>query len=486
MQSSHTKHVWLIQPPDAPSPVPLLDAAGGATVRFGPAWDLLCLQAFLLARTGHTCLLIDTRLHATIPDALAGLKPPDRRHATALAIIHTSTLQLGGVGAVIAYLHEHHPRMKIALCGPHVAAFPETVDLLHHVDFGFRGDPEIILRSVLDYIDYDQRLRLIPGLIIPRQPVKSPRWSDHLAQFNLPDWKKVHWRPYTAESGLSGLRIEARLSRGHSGQPEDATGPVPEEPLRVWPLAAMAQLLHKCPGHGITEVFFADPPGFWSNQRILEWCRQLKSVTNTQPWSFQLIPRMLAPELIAELHNAGCHRLELVIPSCDPFISAPLGLVMTHHQLADLIQRIESAGIAVALVYWIEGPEEKDGEAGRITSHRKAMRDPAFAVCPFPLHHDSRYAQALKSTGLAPPDMLEWVAWANDPAHQDPPVALWSGKKGLVRAENTIASLCRTFKQNRWRYVKSWRRLFDLSRMISWLETLASNWMIKKHPPPRA
>ena len=450
MRSSLVKHLWLIQPNDHHSPVLPLDAAGGATIHFSPSWDLLCLRAFILERTGHTCELIDVRCHAGIEEAFAVTGTSPAHDATSIAVIHTTTANLGSVGAIARFLKMHHPEMPIALFGPHVNAFPETIFLIQGIDYGLFGDPELKLRHLLDSLDIPHRLKLMPGLLMPGATMKPVHWADDLRGLSFPDWQTIDWVDYRHSPSMRGANIEARLSRGNPGTPADIPWPSAQEPLRVWPLPGMAQTFQKCPGNGIDEIFLADPPGLWSDQRLLDWINQLKRLRNTQLWSFQIVARILPPNIISELAVTACARIEIIIPTLDEKRQASLGMSIRDADLRQLIEQLRNAGVDPHIIFWIEGPWRVENEAGLIADKVRTLGRPSYAVYPFPFHIDSALYRQVCDAGASPPRLDEWIAWAQR-EDTEAPAELWSGAEGLPRAEATMKSLTRRIARDPWR-----------------------------------
>lgn len=459
MLSTFVKHLWLIQPGEPPPPVLPIDAAGGRTIRFAPAWDLLCLQAFILDRTGYTCSLVDIRLHDSIAKAFAegGAGHATTPFANMMAVIYTTTQHLGPVADVIRYLRTEHPDMAITLFGPHVNAYPESLDQLPKVDFGLRGDPEQILRHLLDALDVPHRQRLIPGLIRPGEPSKPPHWMKDLRGLSLPDWQTAHWQDYFQDSGMRGAHVEARLSRGHPGTPADQPWGGKDEPLRVWAMDRMARTLQKCRGQAIEEVFFQDPPGFWSDETLKAWLDELRYLRNTQPWAFQLIARDLPDALIPELALQGCLRVELIIPLLPTPQQGSLGYTLTDPQLGDLINRLRASAVDPQLIFWIEGPWPCPDETAQILDKVKQFGRPPFAVYPFPYHLDAPLLAhpSIASATTRPPGLEDWIHWAREPG-TPPPLPLWTGSAGAHRATATLQTLQRRIARDPWRILHRW------------------------------
>lgn len=448
------QHILLIQAADPPPAVTPIDATGGHTVRFAPAWELLCLQAFLNERTGHSSELVDTRLYETLSEAFDATRYAAAGLKHAVAVIHTATEHLGLVMQVVAHLRRHHPDVIVTLSGPHVNAYPETLSLLPGVRYGLRGDPEVVLRHLIDALDVPHRLKLIPGLILPDTPDKPAHWVNDLRALSLPRWEANRWKPYAAARPGLGLSVEARLSRGHPGTAADLAFPGPDEPVRTAPLAGMVTLLQKCAAQGIIEVHFADPPGYWTDDNILEWCRQLGALRNSQPWSIRIMARALEPDLCAALAGNGCRRLEILIPSPQPEVRSLLGSLPDDDELARMSNNLHKAGIMADMIYWIASPFREQDSAGSIIDHARRIGAGSIAAYPFPFLHDTPLYRSMAEEGTLPTSINEWLEWAQKEGTEDAPIALWTGRQGAVPANQTLSMLHRRISRNPWRMLR--------------------------------
>jgi hypothetical protein len=477
MRSSLVKHLWLIQPGEPSEGVMPIDAAGGFTVHFSPAWDLLCLRAFVLDRTGHTCTYIDTRLHERLENAFEEAEDELPPQSSFMALIYTETHLLASVGEIIRYLKQHHPGMPVTLFGPHVSAFPDTIELMPGVDFALCGDPEVKLRHLLDSLDVTHRQKLIPGLIIPGVMKKPPQWAADLRAFSLPDWQSMEWSDYRHDPAVRGAHIEVRMSRGHPGTPADVAWPGADEPFRAWPMDRMAKALQRCPGNGINEVFFIDPPGFWTDERLTDWLNQLRYLRSTQEWSFQMIARDLPDAIITELGLHGCHRIEIIIPTTDPRRQAELGMDITTEKLLALVNRLRNVAVAPQFIFWVEGPWPVEKEAEKIIELLKELGRPSFAIYPFPFHHDAPLYRTIAEAGRHPPPLEDWLAAAQQPdAAAAAPVNLWGGTKGQARLEETMRLLHRRIAKDPMRALQRWLPVGDTSLRDFFEERALSFW----------
>jgi len=223
----------------------------------------------------------------------------------------------------------------------------------------------------------------------------------------------------------------------------------------------MASLIHRCPGYGVEEVFLADPPGFWSSERMLDWCQQLHDFRNSQSWAFQMIPREMRDEEIQELAIRGCRRIELIIPSFDQSIRTALGYTISDKELNQLIAKLSQNFIRPQLIYWIQGPKTCSNEAEMIFRHIKSTHALEFSIYPFPLHFDSALYHQIHETGETLPDLSEWLSWARNSDTVPLPPETWTGKDGIVDGLGTMNLIQRKMIRNPWlrvlRLIKKYR-----------------------------
>jgi len=425
-------------------------------VRFSPAWELICLHAFILERTGHRCNIIDLRLHEHVEDAFLPWIPADGARDHIVALIHATPENLESTGDVIRHLKRNVKHGRIILFGPYPSAYPETLHLIPDVDFALCGDPEIKLRLLLDSLDVSHRLRSIAGLYSRGQEIRQAAWLADLKNLSLPDWQQYAWREYRISTAQRGARIEARLTRGHTGLPADAPWAGCHEPLREWPMPLMAQRLMRCPGNGIDEVFFADPPGYWTDEKIAAWCNALRGLRNTQEWSFHIIARDLPDSVLNELPVNGCHRVEIIVPSINPARQREFGMEIQTATLKALVSRMRQRSIDAQFVYWIEGPHAEPDEARAILRHVREAGKPSFGVHLFPCFADSPLAGTLSGHGRRVPGIEAWIASAQDAEGHPAPDAVWGGPSSRTTASATLKTIHRKIALDPGRILKRW------------------------------
>lgn len=475
-------NILLIQPPDAPVAVAPRDSTVGSPSRFVPSWDLLCLRAHILNRTRFGCEFVDTRffndMARQLADRVAGI--PDLR----LAVVQTTSLGLGPAAAVIELLRRIAPYLRIAICGQHPSQFPAHSDALPDVDFALCGDPEPILRNLMDCLDVESRLRRAPGLRLAGQSPVDPYWLPDLKSLSLPDWAGVTWAGYTQPAPRQGAVAEMRLSRGHSRTPADRAFGGMNEPMRVWPLDRAASSMQKCGSVGIVEVFISDPPGFWSESRLRDWCAALQRAHSSQPWSFQLLPTFLSDDLIRSLQMVACRRVEFILPSAEAETLSRYDCHMKPVDLARTIEALKSAGIDAEARFWLGGPEEHKGERERVVRLIRQLNFCPYSLHAFPLAFDAPLFQDVDAPGK--PSIATWIKWARDPWMAERPTALWGDQKARDYINNTMDQIQKLVMANPGRRLLRAVGKFRNTRIIESLENLAIGLMRRASETPKS
>ncbi len=423
----------------------------GNSVLFSPPWNLLCLRSYLHERTRHICSLIDCRLYTNLEkelcEAISTVAKPR------LAVINTLSLALGQTAAVLEIIKRQFADVRTVLCGQHPSQFPNHVGDIPRVDWALTGDPEPILRNLLDFMDMEPRLRRIPGLTIPGSRMAEPAWLDDLKSLSLPDWQGVFWGAYRVGPDGMTCRMQARLSRGQTHEPSDRAYGSAYQPIRFWPMDRVAGAIQKCGHIGVNEVFFTDPPGIWTPERLTQWCHALLTVHNTQSWGFQILPTLLTDGTVENLQTTLCHRIEYIFPSCDPAILKHYGCILGPRDLSQMIDKLQNAGIHVHMRFWVGGPEERHGEAHRIIQTIRSLGFRSYSLHPFPYNLDAPIFQEHSESTATHVD--DWIAWSRDPWIIKQPVPIWGGPMAVNEITARIEQIVKAVHRHPGRWIKT-------------------------------
>lgn len=451
--------VLLIQPPGPGDAVEPRDAAFGHSTRFTPDWSLLCLRSYLMQRTRYTCHYVDTRFFGNLEK---GIEQQLSAHpGLRLALVYATSTGIAQTAAVADLLKRHAPQLPVAICGPHPSRFSEHARL-PHVDFALCGDPEPILRSLLDHMDAEPRLRRIPGLLTRSVARVDPAWLEDLKSLTLPDFDGVSWPGYRLPPPRQGALAEVSLSRGHSREAFDQAAGGLNEPLRIWPLDRVVSCLQRARHAGVVEAFLTESPGFWRNDRLTAWLDALERERNTLPWSCQFALMRLSPETVRRLALNACRRIEWVCTKEDR--EKPDCLA----SLRETLPRLQQAGIESEIRFWVGGPQRTSNEERVIYQTLKSLRFPPHALHAYPLQFDS---PAYRANPEPHPRLESWMAHAADPWATAKPVAAWFGEAGANETRQTMNRVANAVLRSPSR---RWQRLMAALRALRPIESMES------------
>jgi len=438
-------NVLLIEPPKPPPALPPFGTSEETATIFSPPWELLCLQSFLLHRSRHTCRFLDTRLasdlEAEVTTHLMSLP------SSPVLVVNTSSLSLGSVAAVLEIAKRVRPETITVTMGQHPSQFPELAMNMPRVDYALSGDPETILRNLLDCIDMPPRLHLVPGLVFKDRKNVQPYWLDNLRSLVLGEWTGAFWSGYELGITSRKVRAEIRMSRGSPNTPADRHFGRGYEPLREWPMDKLASKVMQASHQRISEVFVQDSPGFWTWKRLNRWMEELNRVRNTQVWGLQLLPACLDEDTVARLAHTKCRHIKFIFPSCDPNLLSEHGCLSTAKETRHTMNLCANYGITTQVVFWVGGPEEVDGEKSRLAKTLKELDPDRFSLHAFPYQFDTPDYEKL-ARSYHGPKLDEWIHWAKEPWLETRPVAMWGGPDQIPLVHSTIQKATRSLRRD--------------------------------------
>ena len=426
----------------------------------------MCLQAYIRKHTRHLCELVDCRLmhdlEAELVSYINGMPPPR------MVVVNATCESLAEVTAVLDIVKRNFPKIRTVLCGAFPSAFPQQIAEIPWVDFALIGDPEPILRNLLDYIDVEQRLRRTPGLYLPSAPTPKPYWLPKLHGLALPNWDDHFLSGYREGAYASGCRAGIRTTRGHSRAPlDDAYGGM-DEPLRQWPLDRVASFVSRCSHTEVSEVLLVDPPGYWSESILANWTQHLRNARNGQSWGVMLHPMALPESLIIEMQETKCHRVDFIFPTCDRELLREQGIVTDWREISGTMEMLSSMGIRVYPRFWVGGPSSARGDAARIAQTILRFRRVDYSVEPMPCQLDSPlYVNHCDQSGA--PSLQDWIGWARDPWSKERPTPLWGDETALADLKKELRTIDKALQKNPR---MAWTRMKRRFRSRNWIEVL--------------
>ena len=259
-----------------------------------------------------------------------------------------------------------------------------------------------------------------------------------------------------------GNHVNVRCSRGNNNTGANRFYGEAYVPCREYPFTNVADSMQRASSAGVSYSFIEDPPGFWDEDRLLEWCAALKLRANSQPWGFQCTPQNWSPKILEELQLSACRRIHIIIPSANLSVLEDYGIPFHAPTVLKGIKALIEHKMQVVLHVWIGGPDATAKEASEVYSLLESLSFTPHILKPFPLVFDSAFYLERLSEGTALDD-TEWINNVLDP-DQHGFAATWHPPEETEATALTLNS--KTKKSARRLIGKSITRLFN----TNWIE----------------
>ncbi len=326
------------------------------------------------------------------------------------------------------------PRLPLAVWGEFPSAHPDLAGRLP-CDYALAGDPEPILRALLDNLDLPSRLKQVRGLIMISHPRSTSAWLSNLHGLSTPDWRHVAWASYQPRWPAGPTRASIRISRGQIAVADNHPFGGRPQPLRKWPLKKIAAVVQLCSSRHVLEAFLDDPPEVWTDDTLMSWCETLISIRNAQPWALRLPFRRTHPAAVRALFSSRCRRVEFILPAV---ASENLALFNCEPPAAmrAVISEMKQAGIITDLTFWVGGPWRRGSEGKNILRIINDLMPHNAVILPYPMLPPSPLPDTVQSQGT--PTITEYLDWALDPWTKQRPLLVWGGSAAVEDIRRTM------------------------------------------------
>jgi radical SAM superfamily enzyme YgiQ (UPF0313 family) len=218
------------------------------------------------------------------------------------------------VRKMIAMVKKEMPYVIVIAGGPHVSALPERVlDQLEGLDFAIRGEGEIPLRKLVDYIASGRKdLHEIPGLIYRENEkvlLNSPYFADNVDEYGFPAWDLINPCEYFKSLTIWPYSAPVSLSRGCPFQCTFCAARVTSgQKLRKRSMNHIFEELRFLQKEFSIKRFIIQDEGFGVSRKfIMDFCdcvRKTKIKTKFRILAGMRLD-MVDRELLAALHNSN-------------------------------------------------------------------------------------------------------------------------------------------------------------------------------------
>ena len=459
-------NLLLLRSGEPPNPFAKTSGLNTHPDTYSPEWEMLCIQAYIHERSKHRCDYIDSR---TVGDLETEFEEIKNRLTHALVIgIYAPIHCVRQVMGIIEVANSILPNAHILLWGPLATRYPQLCLALPKIKSIVRGDAEKSIKDLLDFFDNPKRLARVPGLSFRNQDVQDAVFFDDLTPYSYNiDWKQADISSLKQMQQVPrrhGNHVNVRCSRGNNNTGANRFYGEAYVPCRMYPFTTVADSMQRASSAGVSYSFIEDPPGFWDEERMLEWCAALKLRANSQPWGFQCTPHNWSQKVLEELQLSACRRIHIIIPSANLSVLEEYGIPFHAPTILKSIKALIEHKIQVVLHVWIGGPDSTPKEASEVYSLLESLNFTPHVLKPFPLVFDSAFYLERLSEGAALDD-TEWINNVLEP-DQHGFAATWHPPEETEAVAMDLNA--KTKKSARRLISKSITRLFN----TNWIEEL--------------
>jgi len=292
----------------------------------------------------------------------------------------------------VARLKEVDSSLTTVFCGQHVTAIPESIRGTP-IDYAVRGEPDLVVRELIDALDSGVEVREMPGVIWidehgdlldneRRAPIGDLDSLPFPDRSLLPAGRYFHplarRHPFTTAITSRGCKGNCLFCTSPSfygsGYRQRSSGHV----------LAELEVIHRA---GFQEVLFRDELLSADQERLDEVCRGMLDRRIRLSWMCNVLVGDLDVDLMRLMKRAGCHTIMCGLESGDPNV---LRRIRKNRRIEDMVRTFRDAsraGLATHAHIMVGNPGESESS---LDQSRKLLRmlkpttvDIGIAV-PFP------------------------------------------------------------------------------------------------------
>ncbi len=337
------------------------DIAGIAQTTVGPPMGLAYLAAAAQSQ-GVEVSIIDA--NALGLDTVQTIEAALSQGAAVIGLTaSTPTIHL--CVAIASGLRAHGFAGAVVVGGPHPTALArETLEEFVVFDLAVRGEAEGRIAEIYRCLCQGQGLQEVPGLalrkgddIMETGPAPSPPALDELAP---PARDLLPMERYRSPDGPNAVTVIA--SRGCSAPCTYCAVPrhFGFRIRRRKPASVVAEIAELNREYGANWVNFIDDTFTWNKAWVCELCEELTTTGLNERVRWQCLTRVdrVSPELMVQMRQAGCARIELGIECASPVGLKALKKGIDHQQVIEAFKWARDAGLETMAFAMVNVPGE--------------------------------------------------------------------------------------------------------------------------------
>jgi len=416
--------IVLLNPPNENRIYSEVPAHVGEEVCSLPPLGLMYLEAYLHGHSDHTVKIIDSLSDKLGYDGLRSAITAEKPDLVGITGHSHNLVDMKLSSEMIKKIDE---KIMIWWGGPHASAFPEESMTFGEVDGVVAGEGETAFCRAVEALEKGQPPEGIPGVLFRKNGDVinngPPCAIEDLDSLPMPrrevlDYKKYYYvigREVTATSFVSSRGCPYQCT--FCSTPGKATFRARSPKNVVDEVEALAAL-------GIREIYFVDDTFNIQKDRALQICQEIVRRKIDISWNVRARINLITEELINNLIEAGCTRIQLGVETGSDEGLKVLGKGITIEDIRRVFAMLKKKKITSVAYFMIGCPHEKNEKDTMKTIDFACELDPDYCLfgvfTPYP--RTALYEEGVKR-GIV--DEKAWKSFVRSPSRDFKPQA-WS------------------------------------------------------------
>lgn len=323
---------------------------------FLPPLGVLSLASWIKEKTSHSVSVLDAyRAQMPHEDVLEEIKRLNPGAVGISAVTHAwpDVLELARL------IKEYDSSIIIIVGGPHCTLF--SLESLEHenIDYAVSGEGEIPFSLLLDRLESGRRdTEGIPSVMRRGDARKANFIFENLDELPVADRSLTDWKSYCSVVSRRPPTTAIMSSRGcpfACNFCNTAGG----KRFRTFSSERILREIEHCLNLGISEFFFFDEHFACRRERVMEFCRAVKSRGWDISWDIRARVDSVDEDMLKEMASAGCSRIQYGIEAGTQRVLDILNKKITVSQAQEAVRLTKKAGISCYADFMIGAPGEK-------------------------------------------------------------------------------------------------------------------------------
>ncbi|HEA47184.1 MAG TPA: radical SAM protein [bacterium] len=375
----------------------------------------------------------------------AALEEAIRKSTPQVIGITAHTNNLLDVHLLIRLIKKIDSKTHVNIGGPHARVFPQETLQLSGVDSVIPGEGEIPFFQLVEALSQGKDLKKVPGLIFKEGEEvisgKGPVPPPDLDRLPFPARDLIKSPLYYYILGKKSTFTTMVSSRGCPHHCIFCS--TPKENYRRRSVRNVVQEMEECRHLGVKEIHFVDDTFNLSPEWVISFCQEIKKRDLQIPWSFRGRIDTLTREVLRQLKEANCIRMNLGVETSTDEGLRRLRKGLTIHQIEEVFAWAKEIGIPTVAYFLIGCPQEKSRKDILHTFRFAKRLNPDFALfnilTPYP--DTELYREGLEK-GLFGKDF--WREFALHPT-KDFEIRVWEEFFTKKELERILISIYRRY-----------------------------------------